>query len=707
MLRGRWRRRLPLIRQSETAECGLACLAMVAGYHGYDVDLNTLRRKFPLSPRGVRLDELMRLAERLGFAARALRLEPDDLPALNLPAVLHWNLNHFVVLKEVGRSHVIVHDPARGRRRVDLAELSASMTGIVLELAPRPDFEKKREVEGIGLGRLIGRVPGFATAIAQALVLSAVLQAFILVSPLYIQLAVDRVLTQGDRGWLVALAVGFALFTVFNVAAEALRSLVVLRLGSLVSFQIADRLFRHLILLPLSYFERREIGGLISRFNATQPIRDLVTGGVVAVLVDGVMAAATLVLMLAYSWVLGAVVLGGLLLTVALRLALFGRLRQRTEHQLEERVRQDSTFIESARAIQAIKLFGREADRAEFWKDLCARYANAALRLGGLQVGFTAATNLVLGLETVVTIFLATRLALADALTVGMLFAFLSYRQQFLDKSSRLAEKAIELRMVGLHVERLGDIVLAPIERGLDRPANAVPPLAGAIELRSVSYRYAESEPYVFENVDLRVEPGDFVAITGPSGGGKTTLLKVMLSLFEPSGGEVLFDGRPIETLGLQGVRAQLAAVMQEDHLLKGSLLDNIAFFDPAADRSWAERCAALAGIDADIRRMPLGYETHVGDMGSTLSGGQRQRLFLARALYRKPRLLFLDEATSHLEPALEAEINAALQALAITRIVIAHRPQTVAAARRRFILSGGRLREIRGASADQLQDSR
>jgi len=253
----------------------------------------------------------------------------------------------------------------------------------------------------------------------------------------------------------------------------------------------------------------------------------------------------------------------------------------------------------------------------------------------------------------------------------------------------------------------LGDIVLAPIERGLDRPANAVPPLAGAIELRSVSYRYAESEPYVFENVDLRVEPGDFVAITGPSGGGKTTLLKVMLSLFEPSGGEVLFDGRPIETLGLQGVRAQLAAVMQEDHLLKGSLLDNIAFFDPAADRSWAERCAALAGIDADIRRMPLGYETHVGDMGSTLSGGQRQRLFLARALYRKPRLLFLDEATSHLEPALEAEINAALQALAITRIVIAHRPQTVAAARRRFILSGGRLREIRGASADQLQDSR
>src|SRR5262249_12987310 len=255
----------------------------VAGYHGYEVDLNTLRRKFPLSPRGVRLDELMRLAGRLGLGGRAL-------------------------------------------------------------------------------------------------LLSTVLQLFILVSPFYIQLAVDRVVAEPDGGWSGALAVGFALFTLFNVAAEALRSLVVLRLGNVVSFQIADRLFRHLILLPLSYFERREIGGLISRFNATQPIRDLVTGGVVAVLADGVIAAATLGRMLAYSWLLGAVVLSGLLLAVALRLALFGRLRQRTEHQLEERVRQDSTFIESARAIQAIKLFGREADRAEFWKDLCARYANAALR---------------------------------------------------------------------------------------------------------------------------------------------------------------------------------------------------------------------------------------------------------------------------------------------------------------------------------------
>ena len=702
MLLGRWRR-LPLIRQSEMAECGVACLAMVAGYHGYDVDLNTLRRKFPLSPRGVRLEELMRLAERLGLAPRALRLEPDHLPDLRLPAILHWNLDHFVVLKEARRKHVILHDPACGRRRVDLAELSASMTGVALELTPGPGFERKREVERVGLGRLVGRVPGFRTAMAQALVLSAVLQLFVLVSPLYIQLAIDRVLTQGDHAWLVSLAVGFGLFTLFNVAAEALRSLVVLRLGNVVSFQLADRLFRHLLRLPLSYFERREIGGLISRFSATHPIRDLVTGGIVAVLIDGVMAAATVVLMLAYSRLLCAVVFSGLLLAVALRLALLGRLRQRTEDQLEERVRQDSTFIESARAIQAIKLFGREADRAQFWEDLCARYANAALRLGGFRVGFTAATNLVLGLETVLTIFLGIRLALDDALSVGMLFAFLSYRQQFLDKTSRLVEKAVELRMVGLYVERLGDIVLAPAERGLNRPAKAAPPLTGAIELRGVSYRYGESEPYVFENVDLHVEPGDFVAITGPSGGGKTTLLKVMLSLFEPSAGEVLFDGRPIEVLGLQGVRRQVAAVMQEDYLLKGSLLDNIAFFDPAADRSWAQHCAVLAGIDADIRRMPMGYETHVGGMGSTLSGGQRQRLLLARALYRKPRLLFLDEATSHLEPALEAQINAALAALSITRIVIAHRPQTVAAARRRLILSEGQLRKIDGAPAGGL----
>ena len=298
-------------------------------------------------------------------------------------------------------------------------------------------------------------------------------------------------------------------------------------------------------------------------------------------------------------------------------------------------------------------------------------------------------------MENVLTIFLGARLALDSPITVGMLFAFVAYKQQFLEKASRLLEKSIDLRMLDLYLERLSDIALAERERGHDQPIELALPIAGGIELRRVSYRYAASEPYVFENVNLKIAPGEFVAITGVSGGGKTTLLKVMLGLFEPSEGEVLIDGYPIHALGLQTVRAQVGVVMQDDQLLSGSVLENITFFDPLTDHDQARCAAELAGIHDEIMRMPMGYNTLIGDMGTGMSGGQRQRLLLARALYRRPRILLMDEGTSHLDPAREAAVNAAIEELAITRLVIAHRPQTIAAARRVLVLAEGRLSEV------------
>jgi ATP-binding cassette subfamily B protein RaxB len=689
------RARLPVILQTEVAECGLACLAMVAAFHGHEFDLNTMRRRFPISAKGVTLKGLIDVASRLGFSSRPLRLEPVHLKELRLPAILHWDLNHFVVLKSVGRSKVTIHDPAVGLRSYDFNELSKHMTGVALELTPTPKFEKKREIERLRIGALIGRVAEFGRALGQALILSVIVQLFVLASPFYMQIAVDDVVAKGDSGLLVALAVGFGLFTLINVAATALRSFVSLQLGNVVSFQMAVGLFHHLMRLPLPYFERRHIGDLISRFAATYPIKDLITEGLVAALVDGVMAIATLALMLVYSWLLALVSLAAIVLYVTLRLAAIGALRRRTEDQIQARAREDSTFIETVRAVQTIKLFGREAEREGLWQNRYAAFVNAGIKLGRLQINFKAANDLIFGIENVTAIYLGARLAIDGALTIGMLFAYMSYKQQFLDKMARLIEKMIDLRMLDLYLERLGDIALAERERGLDTASHSARPLVGAIEARDVSFRYAETEPYVLEDATLRIEPGEFVAITGPSGGGKTTLMKLMLGLFEPASGEILIDGYTIGALGVATLREQVGVVMQDDQLLSGSIQENISFFDSTVDPAWVQRCAEAAGIHNDIMRMPMGYHTLVGDMGGALSGGQRQRVLLARALYRKPRILFLDEGTSHLDPAMEQQVNSEIGKLAITRVIIAHRPQTVAAADRILVVHQGRVSEV------------
>ncbi|MGN6747259.1 MAG: peptidase domain-containing ABC transporter [Xanthobacteraceae bacterium] len=639
------RARLPVILQTEIAECGLACLAMIAAFYGREFDLNTLRRRFPISAKGVTLKALIEVASRLGFSSRPLRLEPEHLKELRLPAVLHWDLNHFVVLNSVGRSKVTIHDPAIGQRNYSFEELSKHMTGVALELTPTPNFERKREVERVRMGALIGRVGELGRALGQALVLSVLVQLFVLVSPFYMQIAVDDAVGKGDSGLLVALAVGFGLFMLINVAATALRSFVSLQLGNVITFQMVVGLFHHLMRLPLPYFERRHIGDLISRFSATQPIKDLITEGLVAAPVDGVMAIATLALMVAYSWLLALVSLGAIVAYVTLRLAAVGALRRRTEDQIQARARQDSTFIETVRAMQTIKLFGREAEREGVWQNRYAGFVNSGIKLGRLQISLRAANDLIFGVENVAAIYLGARLAIDGALTVGMLFAYMSYKQQFLDKVARLIEKMIDLRMLDLYLERLGDIALAERERGLDAPSHTARPLIGAIEVRNVSFRYSETEPYVLESATLRIETGEFVAITGPSGGGKTTLMKLMLGLFEPSSGEILVDGYTIGALGVANLREQVGVVMQDDQLLSGSIQENISFFDTVVDPAWVQRCAEAAGIHNDIMRMPMGYHTLVGDMGGALSGGQRQRILLARALYRKPVSCFSTRA--------------------------------------------------------------
>ncbi|MFC1458903.1 peptidase domain-containing ABC transporter [Microvirga arabica] len=617
--------RLPAIMQSETAECGLACLAMVTSYHGREVDLTALRRLFWISLKGVTLKDVLVMGQRLGMTGRGLRLEPEQLGQVKLPCILHWDMNHFVVLKEVGARKVVIHDPALGVRSLTFAEVGHHFTGIALELTPTLAFERRKETSRLSLTALWGRMRGVKRALAQALVLSAVLQLVVLAAPFYMQLAVDEAVMKGDQGLLTALALGFGLLTLIHIGADWLRSHVLLFLSGALNFQMGANLFHHLVRLPLAWFEKRHIGDLVSRFRSAEPIQRLISEGLVAALVDGVMATLTLAMILIYSPKLSGIVFAALILYGLLRFALYRSLRQRQEEMIEAAAKEQTTFVETARAIQSIKIFGRESDREAVWQNRYAASISRTIRQGRFTIGFKTANDLIYGIENVLVVWLGAKAITANDMTIGMLYAFMAYKEQFLSKATNLIETGIQYRMLDLHLDRLSDIALA--EREEDRHGDSlVPrPVAGALELKGVSFRYADTEPEVLSGADLKVEAGEFVAITGPSGGGKTTLLKIMLGLFKPMEGTVLIDGTPIAHFGTQAFRQQIGVVMQDDQLLSGSIAENICFFDAKLDLDLMRDCARMAGIDDEIMAMPMNYNTLIGDMGTTLSGGHEK----------------------------------------------------------------------------------
>jgi len=687
-------RRLPEIRAVAAAECGLACLAMIASYHGRESDLNTLRRQHPISLNGATLAMVMDIAAKLGLAGRPLRLEMGHLRSLRTPAILHWDMNHFVVLRQVGRSGLTIHDPAFGVRRCSFTEVSKHFTGIALELTPVESFRPQCAAPKLSLFDFLGQMSGLAPVLIQTLVLSAVLQLYVLASPFYMQIVVDNAIAKDDHDLLLVLALGFALFLLINTGATLIRGKLLIHAQSTLAFQMGAGLFRHLLRLPMAYFEKRHVGDLVSRFTSTEPVRTLLAEGLVTALIDGVMATLTAVMMFLYRPTLGLVVLAALALYLGLRVASYHLMRRRWLDLIAVRSRESTTFIETMRAVQSIKIFTRETERGAMWMNRYAEVVRAEASTNLLKQVFQIANGLIFGLENVVIIYLGAQAALAGEMTVCMLFAFISYKQQFVDKAARLVERAIEYRMLDLHLERLADIALAEPEQGHSRPMAYQQPIKGNIEVRDLCFRYAEGEPFVLQNVNLSIGAGEYVAITGPSGCGKTTLLKVILGLLEPTSGEILIDGVPLCILGHEAFRKSIGVVMQDDQLLSGSIADNICFFDETFDLEHMMHCAELAGIHEDICRMPMAYNSLIGDMGTSLSGGQKQRVLLARALYRRPRLLFMDEGTSHLDIATERQVTAAVKALGLTRVIIAHRPETIASAPRRLVLCNGELQD-------------
>ncbi len=682
---------LPAILQTEAAECGLACLAMIASYHGFETDLASMRRRFAISTRGVTLKSLIELAGQINLQSRALRCEISDLPKLQLPCILHWDMNHFVVLRQVTGKKVIIHDPAIGKREIALSELGKHFTGIALELTPTADFVQGEEKQRVRLKQLWSRATGLKRALLLVLALSFLLQLFALAVPLYMQTVVDDVILSGDYDLLLALALGFGLLLITQVATEMVRQYSILGLSSRLNLQLAANVFRHLIRLPTDFFGKRHMGDVVSRFGSLQSIQQLISTGLVTAVVDGVMSLVMLVAMFMYSGTLTIVVLVVVALYTAIRAAHFFPLKVMTEESLVAKAKHDTHFMESVKSIQTLKIFQKENDRQAQWQNKMVDYLNRDIRIAGWNINYQVANQILFGVENIVVIYLAARMVVANDMTIGMLYAFISYKGRFISSIESLVAHGIELKMVGLHLERLSDIILTPGEKLHDEnhlpgtyqtgsdPRDPKP--RGGIEVRSLGFRYGKEDEPVFQNISFKVEPGETVAIVGPSGCGKTTLVKCLMGLLEPTEGEILVDGTPIQKL--PGYRGSIAAVMQDDTLLSGSVLDNIACFDAQVDVNAVVFSAQLACIHEEIMKMPMQYNTLVGDMGSNLSGGQRQRVILARAFYRRPQILYLDEATSNLDTDSERAINMNIKQLNITRVMIAHRPETIASAGR------------------------
>jgi ATP-binding cassette subfamily B protein RaxB len=688
------------IIQTEASECGLASLVMVAEDYGSRVGLPELRRRFPLSLKGAKLSYLIHIAQQLGFSARPLRLDMEHLDQLKLPCILHWDLNHFVVLSKVGKSRITILDPAIGERKLSFDEASRHFTGVALELTPTAEFKPQKVVASISARQLTGPIRGLWSALAQILLLSMALQVFVVLAPFYMQWVVDQVLVSADRDMLVVLGLGFGLALLLQVGIGLLRGWSVVYLSSKLGLQWMGNVFAHLLRLPLDFFEKRHLGDVTSRMSSVQAIQKTLTTSFVEAIIDGLMAVVTLVLMLIYSWKLASVTLLVVALYLGIRAIAYRPVRDRTEQQLVAVAKQQTHLLESLRGMQSLKVAGEESLRRSTYDNLLNDTVNQDVKLARMSLGFSSVSQLVFGIERIAVIWIGAKLALDNVFSIGMLIAYLAYKDQFATRVSGLIDKWIEFRMLRLHGERLADIVLTPPEEDHALP-EALPPADPRIEVDGLSFRYAEGEPWVLKDCSFSISPSESVAIIGASGCGKTTLVKLLLGLLKPTEGTIRVGGHDLHRLGPRNVRAIVGAVMQDDQLFAGSIADNISFFDPDFDLDRIEAAAKLAAVHDDIAAMPMSYHGLIGDMGSSLSGGQKQRVILARALYRQPKLLFLDEATSHLDVMRERLVNEAVRQLKLTKVIVAHRPETIASADRVLVMEQGRIvQELRPQAA-------
>jgi ATP-binding cassette subfamily B protein RaxB len=615
---------------------------------------------------------------------------------------------HFVVLRTARKGKITIHDPAVGVRRVRLGEVDRAFTGIALELWPTEEFRSARESDPVTARELLGTVHGLGDLVGRALVLAAMTEIVALCAPFLLQWIVDHVILARE-GRLAAAVAGLLLLGILEAWTTAARGWSTINLGSRLSVAWQSNLFSHLLGLPVTFFEKRSTGEIMSRFDASEVVRRVVTGPFANAAVSGAVAALTLAAMLFYSRSMGGIVVLGAAVYLAARQAALGPLREAAANEAVCTAQMRTHLMETLQGIRPLKLFSQEAHRVSRWLNLLVDTTNARSKGEALTIGVRAAGMGILGVETAAVVWLGARSVMSGALSLGALFAFLAFKEHFNSKMMALINDAYDLRTLKVHLDRISDVVRESPEVGSEAsPQSHWPPVSRAqvsLEVSSVWFRYSDTDPWVIRDLSLSVRPGECIAIIGRSGSGKSTLVKLMCGLLAPTRGQVLADGLPV-TGDHRSTRRLLGVVLQEDAIFSGTVAENIHFFSEEPDMARVAECVRLAALDAEIEAMPMHYETRVGTAGTALSGGQRQRLLIARALYRSPAVLIFDEATSHLDLVTERMIAASLAGLSVTRIIVAHRPETVAIADRVVAIDGAHLVPVRGEFRETIPEA-
>jgi len=691
-------RRVPFVPQMEVADCGAACLAMVLAAHGHHAPLGEIRVACGLARGGATARRIVDAARAYGLEADAFRLEPEDLGDLVGPAILHWDMNHFVVLERVRGAGAVIVDPAIGRLTVTQEQLHRRFTGIALTFRSGATFTTRRASRR-RLAPHLGSLRKQVAPIAQLAGFALMLQLLAASAPLLNQVLIDRAFGGGEEQWLAIVAltllVAIALRATIGIARGWTLAVLHARIGTSVMTGTIERL----VALPLAYFSQRRPGDLFQRLQSTTAIAALFTTAMMSALLDSLLLVTYAVVMVVYGPRLAAIVITLAAARVVTMVAFRSRSRQSMRGELAALGRETSLVLECVDGLESIRACSAERVIAERWTSRMTERMNRALERRRIEITAEAVTRLLGGAAIAIVIFAGGGEVLAQRWTIGMFSSFLMLQALFVAPLESLVTTFGRWQYADNHLARIEEITTAEPER----QGGARVTLRGGISLEGVSFRHSSASPFVFRNVSLEVEPGQKVGIIGPSGAGKTTLAYLIAGLESPTEGTIRFDGVPLDELDLQHVRRQIGVVMQDAHLFHDSVSANITLHDSSVPREDVEAAARRACIDDVIEALPDGYATAIGDGGIALSGGERQRLALAAVLVRKPQIVVLDEATSALDAQTEQRVQANLATLGATQIVIAHRLTTVADADVIFAVEEGGVRRCANALTNHL----
>jgi len=676
-------------------DCGAASLAMVLGYYGRPLPLAEVRQVAGGGRDGANAEALLAAGRWFGLRGRGVRVDSiEDLAALEPGAILHWRFSHFVVFERLRGDGLHIVDPAGGRRIVSHQEARRSFTGVALLFEPAEDFQPAEAgAQARGLQRYLEPLLARSGSLVRVLATSALVQLFALAVPLLIGVLVDRVVPHQDVDLLAVLAVGLGALVAFNLLAVLIRSHLLLELRTRLDAQLTLDFVDHLVALPYAFFQERSAGDLMMRMNSNATVREILTAGALSTVLDGLLVSLYLVVLFVASPKLGLLVLGLALLRIVLLFATRRRQKELMSRSLEAQSSAQAYQVQMLAGIETLKATGAETRAVEHWSNLFVDTLNVSIARGRLQAIVDALLAALAMASPLVILIYGVRQVFAGELSLGEMLALNALAAGFLVPLTQLVTTAFQFQYLDSYLERIDDVMRTPREQepGNSRPASR---LRGAIRLQAVSFRYGPAAPLVVREVSIDVPRGSLVAVVGRSGAGKSTMANLLVGLYRPSQGRILFDGADLAELDLRSVRSQLGVVPQHPYLFGISIRANIALADPALPLSRIVEAARLAHIHEDIQAMPLAYDTLLADGGATLSGGQRQRLALARALATKPAILLLDEATSALDAITESAIQRELAQLRCTRIVVAHRLSTIRNADLILVMDEGRVVE-------------